>query len=657
MISRVHPTGLVALLALGLTATPCAAQQMWAPSGVRLCLNGCVGDAPRVVPDGVGGAFVAWRDAHNSDDVFIQHLTGPGLVAPGWPPAGLPVVVLSSSQELSGLAPDGMGGALVAWEDLRSGRKAYVQRILADGSFPPGWPVNGTPATIGPGGQFYPQVAPDGSGGAYLLWQDDRDLATAGDDAYAQHLTASGTVASGWPGGGLRLVDLPGNQGSINFVLPDDSGGAVFIWSDGRPGAPGGYALRVHADGTIAAGWTANGILLATDGVRAAARDEAGGFYTVSPTPGPTPGFDGTFYLKRITFTGTLAAGWPAGGVAVCSAPGDRAGLSIHTDALGGVLLSWYDYRPPLTGSEIFALRVRSDGSIAPGWALDGTLISDPSSPLSSYDPFIVQDGLGGAYIAWQAQGSGGAPSFVQHLTASGQVAAGWPQYGLRLAPSFAQYDTRIAADGQGGAIVAWDEGCCGRIGVWAQRFGPDGPTPVLLSLVSAEVTGGRVELDWFAADGAGLSATAYRRTDHSDWITLGSVSADGSGHMRYEDRAVSPGTRYGYRLGYLEQGREQFTSESWVAVPVLKLALEGLRPNPAGRELAASFTLPSGAPARLQMLDVTGRVWLAREVGSLGAGNHLVHLTEGASVPAGIYWLRLTQGGRSLLARGVVVR
>jgi hypothetical protein len=28
-----------------------------------------------------------------------------------------------------------------------------------------------------------------------------------------------------------------------------------------------------------------------------------------------------------------------------------------------------------------------------------------------------------------------------------------------------------------------------------------------------------------------------------------------------------------------------------------------------------------------------------------------------GSGVPAGIYWLRLTQGGRSLLARGVVVR
>jgi len=91
--------------------------------------------------------------------------------------------------------------------------------------------------------------------------------------------------------------------------------------------------------------------------------------------------------------------------------------------------------------------------------------------------------------------------------------------------------------------------------------------------------------------------------------------------------------------------------------VPTLTLALEGLRPNPAVGEPVVSFTLPSAAPAQLQVLDVTGRVWLAREIGALGAGKHLIRLSEAGSVPPGMYWLRLNQGGRSLLARGVVVR
>jgi hypothetical protein len=122
-----------------------------------------------------------------------------------------------------------------------------------------------------------------------------------------------------------------------------------------------------------------------------------------------------------------------------------------------------------------------------------------------------------------------------------------------------------------------------------------------------------------------------------------------------YEDVDVRPGTSYGYRLSLREGGVEKFYGETWVSVPPLALTLEGLRPNPAVGEPAAAFTLPSGAPARLQLLDVTGRVRLSREVGNLGAGSHLVGL--GGSVPAGIYWLRLTQSGRSLLAQGVVVK
>jgi hypothetical protein len=642
------------LLALGLAAAPCGAQ-LWLPSGIAVCQNGCPGYIPQVVPDGQGGVFVAWRDPRNHGDIYLQRITALGLIAPGWPPDGLPIVVDPSTQQFSDLAPDGLGGALVAWEDWRNlsptGEDPEVQRVLANGSLAPGWPPDGARISA-PRFQCSPQVAPDGLGGAYVAWADCNDVTPK---IYGQHLTASGSVAPGWPEGGLALCAAPGNQGGIYFAMPDDSGGAVFEWGDGRPGAPGGYALRVHADGTLAPGWPEDGLLLTSRGNRAVIRDEAGGFFTVSPTPGEIPGFDGAFYLLRFTFGGTPAPGWPAGGVLVCNAPGIRAGVTIDSDGAGGALLSWYDYR--LVCGGIFAVRVLSDGTLAPGWTVDGTLVSDPSNGLCKYDPFVVRDGQGGGYIVWQSQGASDVPSWIQHLTGSGQVAAGWPQYGLRVAPSYDQVHTRITTDGQGGAIVVWDEGCCGRVGVWAQRFAPDGPTPVLLSLVSAEAKDGLVQLDWYSPDAAALNASVYRRTEISGWESLGGVMGDGTGHLRYQDRAVSPGNRYAYRLGYEDQGLEHFSAETWVDVPALELALEGLRPNPAAGDLMASFTLPSAVPAQLQLLDVTGRVVLAREVGSLGAGNHVVRLSGKASVPAGMYWLKLTQSGRSLLARGVVLQ
>jgi hypothetical protein len=88
-----------------------------------------------------------------------------------------------------------------------------------------------------------------------------------------------------------------------------------------------------------------------------------------------------------------------------------------------------------------------------------------------------------------------------------------------------------------------------------------------------------------------------------------------------------------------------------------IDFALEGLVPNPAVAELNVAFSLPQARPATLMLLDVSGRELTAREVGSLGPGRHLVRLDAAGHTPPGIYWLRLTQGGRSLVRRGVVVR
>jgi len=643
-------------------AAPCAAQQ-WAPGGVPLCQS-CFGDNPRVVSDGVGGAYVGWRDVRNSDDVFLQRVTASGLIAPGWPASGLPVAVLPSVQEFSGLAPDGPGGALVVWEDWRNmppatNRDPYVQRVQSNGSLPSGWALYGNPASSAPRAQYAPQVAPDGSGVAFVVWEDDRDLFTTGSDVYAQHLTADGAVAASWPPGGLALCALPGDQGGVYFAMPDDSGGAVFEWADGRNGGANVYAQRVRSDGTLAAGWTDGGIPIAIGKAnRAAARDEAGGFYVASSTPGPSLGFDGSYYLLRFRFDGTPSPGWPAGGVVVCNELGNRAGIRLDADGTGGALLTWYDYRPPynLTGGEIFAARVLADGALAAGWVVNGTLVSDPSDATQAYAPFVARDAQGGGYIAWQSQDSE-LPSFIQHLTPSGHGAPGWPQYGIRVSPSYGQLDTRVAGDGQGGAIVVWDEGCCGRNGIWAQRYGADGPTSVLASLVSMAAESDRVTLVWQLAGGIAPATIVYRRTATSSWDALGPAIVAGADRVQFEDRGVTPGGHYAYRLGWADGVSEQFSAETWVVVPNrLELALEGFRPNASSSPPTVAFTLPDVSPATLEAYDIAGRQVIAREVGSLGPGRHQVRL-EANGLGPGVYHLRLRRGGETIVARGLILR
>ena len=89
----------------------------------------------------------------------------------------------------------------------------------------------------------------------------------------------------------------------------------------------------------------------------------------------------------------------------------------------------------------------------------------------------------------------------------------------------------------------------------------------------------------------------------------------------------------------------------------LLAFALEGVRPNPAsGDALNVAFVLPSGAAARLDLLDVGGRLVLSREVGSLGAGRHQVKLAAGRGVAPGLYWVRLAQGANQRTARVSVI-
>jgi DNA-binding beta-propeller fold protein YncE len=97
------------------------------------------------------------------------------------------------------------------------------------------------------------------------------------------------------------------------------------------------------------------------------------------------------------------------------------------------------------------------------------------------------------------------------------------------------------------------------------------------------------------------------------------------------------------------------------VGVPAespLAFTLDEVRPNPVVRgRLTARFILPSDAPATLELVDVTGRRIVARDVGALGPGRHAVDLLEVAGVRSGIYFIRLRQGDALKTVRTAVLQ
>ena len=45
------------------------------------------------------------------------------------------------------------------------------------------------------------------------------------------------------------------------------------------------------------------------------------------------------------------------------------------------------------------------------------------------------------------------------------------------------------------------------------------------------------------------------------------------------------------------------------------------------------------------------------RDLSGYAAGRYTEHMSQGACVPPGMYWVRVTHGGKALAARGMVLR
>lgn len=181
--------------------------------------------------------------------------------------------------------------------------------------------------------------------------------------------------------------------------------------------------------------------------------------------------------------------------------------------------------------------------------------------------------------------------------------------------------------------------------------------TPVVASLVSAQASPDGVILRWSLGDPSYLPVGVWRRTQDSGWDPLGAASGSG-GAWRFEDRSVTPGARYAYRLELRRGAETEFAGETWVQVPgVGRFGIAGVTPNPATSDLEVAFSLAVAGAARLELFDVAGRSVMTHETGELPPGPHRIRLGAARQVPAGVYTVRLVQGARQASVRAAIVR
>jgi subtilisin family serine protease len=135
------------------------------------------------------------------------------------------------------------------------------------------------------------------------------------------------------------------------------------------------------------------------------------------------------------------------------------------------------------------------------------------------------------------------------------------------------------------------------------------------------------------------------------------SPSAQGRFGLRITARDAS-GNQFVYTL----QPAFQLGSVTAVEPPApsklqtFELALDRITPNPGRGGFVVSFTLANSRPARLEVLDIAGRVVHGRAVETLGPGPQRADLRSARRWSPGVYWVRLSSEGRVLTRKACVI-
>lgn len=193
----------------------------------------------QVVSDGAGGMLVAWTDpriASRSTDIYAHRVNAFGQRTETWGFYGSPVCDATGSQTEPRMSSDGTGGAWIVWYDQRASLAGDLRfsHMLGNGSFAPGFNSSGSILCDAVGVQREAALAGDGAGGVFVVWRDER----SGDaDVYAQHILANGTVAPGWQANGRAVAVATGAQDQP-AIAPVGAGRVVVAWRDARSGTP-----------------------------------------------------------------------------------------------------------------------------------------------------------------------------------------------------------------------------------------------------------------------------------------------------------------------------------------------------------------------------------------------------------------------------------
>jgi hypothetical protein len=333
----------------------------WPTDGIAVCTAPNEQANPRFVSAQAFSVIAVWEDKRflggNMTDIYAQRVTAAGNTP--WITDGVSVCADSEWQYFPRLVPDGAGGAIVAWQDFRNHETnnqdydIYAQRVDPNGTM--AWTIDGISVCTAVGRQERMEMTSDGAGGAILTWADKR-AGSSNQDIYAQRLDGAGNTL--WPDDGVTVCAAADNQ-NYPSLIPDGDQGAIIAWHDYRGPESDIYAQRVYSNGVTA--WNTDGVTIcaAADIQTYAkiARDGSDHAIIVWKDERHSAAKRyGLLYAQRVDLAGNLL--WEADGIPVCNVPYDQEDHRIVPSSLGGAVLAWEDERPGILLYDIYAQRV-----------------------------------------------------------------------------------------------------------------------------------------------------------------------------------------------------------------------------------------------------------------------------------------------------------
>ena len=327
------------------------------------------------------------------------------------------------------------------------------------------------------------QMVSDGSGGAIVVWRDGRNIANA-IDIYAQHISASGNLL--WNVDAVPICNAASDQFAPRLVS-DGANGAIIAWYDNRSGNYDIYAQRINSSGVVQ---------------------------------------------------------WTTDGVAICIATGNQNAHQLLADGNGGAFIVWSDGRTSGPNADIYGQLVNAAGVVQ--WTANGAPINYASSLQNI--PQLMSDGGAGFFVSWEDwRNFGQTDIYVQKVSSNGFYTWSYLGVGICVEANGAQYNSKIVADGAGGAIICWqDKRTSSSDDIYAQKINTNGVVQWTNNGVLICNASGLQINEQMLSDGAGGAIIYAQRINTSgavQWAANGvAVCSDGSNQNEAQIITTSSG-------------------------------------------------------------------------------------------------------------------